>query len=57
MVKPLLSSSPCGHHSGKHHYQVHSFYSGHFTVLKCGWTGCQQFKVVQHEDIVKLVTV
>lgn len=55
-VSPLQSSKPCGHFTGKHHFKVDSFYSGHFAVLKCAWTLCQSFKVVPHEELVKLVT-
>lgn len=54
-VKRLQSSSPCGGHTGKHHFRVHSFMSGQASILRCSWTACQKFKVIAHEDLVAAV--
>ncbi|QWY84481.1 hypothetical protein SEA_QUADZERO_36 [Microbacterium phage QuadZero] len=55
-MKPLPNSSaPCGHFTGKHHYQVVAWISGSASILKCAWTLCQKHLVISHEDIVERV--
>lgn len=54
-LQRVLKPTRCGHPGVNHHYRVHSWFSGRFSVLRCAYTLCQQQLVISNAGIKALV--